>query len=281
MGTWGTKLFENDTSCDVRDTCMIFLEKYVDEVVACEKTIEEYIELIGKEEEALLWYSLAYCQWENGKLMDSINEKALNWIEKNGALSLFENHQDEWIKTLKNLKQTLISTPPSRKTIKEKKEFQKNPWNVGDIYAYKFHSKLAKENGMNNKFIIFQKIGNVEYYKDNTFSLVQIYDKIFDELPKISEIRETRILPLISPPGVDGTPTNLKDFVPSFEYFMKATMIYNKPSDYPKNYFYFIGNKSIERKNYLGNDATDFYWQQNGMEEWLIDYYTKWKNVKY
>lgn len=66
MGTWGTALYANDTSCDVRDTYMKLLQEQLSNEEAYEKILDEYREYIGDEEEPLFWYALAETQWQTG-----------------------------------------------------------------------------------------------------------------------------------------------------------------------------------------------------------------------
>ena len=89
MGAWGTTLYENDTTSDIRDTYMGYLKDQLSNEEALEKTLVEYQELLGDEdEEFLLWYALAETQWKVGRLTQEIKEKALEWIAKDGGVAL-------------------------------------------------------------------------------------------------------------------------------------------------------------------------------------------------
>ena len=90
---------------------------------------------------------------------------------------------------------------PPEKVIKRPEEFIRNPWNIGDVYAYKFHSETSKEFGLWGKYIPFQKIGNEEWCEGWILSRVQVYDKVFDEVPLLSDLEQARILPLDRPDG--------------------------------------------------------------------------------
>ena len=89
------------------------------------------------------------------------------------------------------------------------------------------------------------------------------------------------ILPLVHSPATDGYPCDVNEYIPSFEWFMKATMIYEKRHDYPKKYLTFVGNKKILEKQYDSIDFSDKYWSKDDIEDWLIDYYLSWQNVEY
>ena len=157
--------------------------------------------------------------------------------------------------------------------------FISNPWEIGDFYAYCLHTKKAQEYGLKNKYILFQKIGDVEYYKNVNFSVVQIFTKVFDEVPSLNETKNLHVLPLLLPVEKEGVLVDKKDYIPSFEWYTKASMMYEKKSQYPQKHFIFIGNKSIPTIEYCGNDCTDFFLHKSKMEMWIIDYLMAWDNI--
>lgn len=284
MGTWNAGLFSNDTTCDVKDTYMMLLKKQFNNAEAYEKTLEEYEELIGTDEEPLFWYALADTQWNVGRLLPKVKKLALDYIEQKGGSSLWEENPKKvlkWENTLNILKEKLESPMPPEKIIKKEIEFVKNPWNVGDVYAYQFHTKDAEKHGLLGKYILFQKVGNADYYGIDIYSVVQVFDKVFDAVPTLDVIDKIRILPLANSLDEDGKIADFKNYVPSFDWYMKCTMIYEKKGHYPKKYFSFVGNQCIEDKEYFGNSQSDAYWGKDGMEEWLIEFYINWQNIQY
>lgn len=284
MGTWNSGLYSNDTTRDVKDTYISFLEKQYNNEDAFLKTYEEYKEIIGTEDEPLFWYALADTQWSVGRLMPKVRDMALGFIGEKAGCSQWEDSPKyilKWKNALQKLAEKLVSPMPPEKSFVRQVEFTRNPWGVGDVYAYQFHTELAAEHDLKGKFILFQKVGNVEYYKDTVYSVVQIFDKIFASLPDLGEIENIRILPQVSPPGVNGCPDKIGSYIPSFQWFLKATMLYEKQAHYPKKHFTFIGNKQIAEVMCSGNDCTDFLLTKDGMEDWLIDFYLLWKNVEY
>lgn len=284
MGTWNVGLFDCDTTCDVKETYMQFLEQQLNNEEAYQKTCAEYKELMGTEEEALFWYALADTQWNIGRLMPNVKENSIKYIIKGGGSYLWAENEKElhkWEETLQKLRKKLETSMPPEKKIKKNIDFIRNPWEVGDVYAYQFHTQMAKKYGVYNQYILFQKIGNVEYYDKVVFSAVQVFDYIFEYLPILDDIQGLRILPLADPPGVNGAPNNIEDYIPSFEWYMKATMIYDKKVHYPKKHFTRIGKCNIQQKEIAANELTDLYWDKDGMEEWLLNYYFNWQKTEY
>lgn len=281
MGTWGTKLFSNDTTCDVRDTYIELLKNQYSDKDAEQKTYEEYEELIGTDEEPLFWLALAHTQWKNGRLSLEVREKAFAWIEVNGGADLFEEDKkiyERWIKYLVELKEMLLSQMPPRKVYRKPVEFERNPWNLGDVYAYQFHTDIAEQRGLLNKFIVFHKIGDIEYFKGEVYTIVQVYDKIFNEVPKLKDIADVRILPLVEPPSSNET---IDDYIPSFEYYLRSMMNFWNKRSYPVKHLIFIGNMYVPKIEYKYNMISELAWDRDKMDEWLSDYYLGWQGIEY
>lgn len=279
MGTWGTNLYANDCACDVRDTYVKFLQEQLSNEDAYQKTIEIHHEYIGDENEPLLWYALADTQWRLGRLMPEVKEKAFDWIEKNGGIILWQESKNGgagWRKTLEKVKKQLESPMPPEKKIKKPVEFIRNPWNIGDVYAYQFHSEDSKKRGLFGKYIPFQKIADEEWCDGWILSRVQMYDKVFDELPTLFDLDGVRILPFDNPDRFP--PRGQNDYWP---LAMSAVMILYKKRDYPEKYLTFIGNQpDTARMSRYCKSKTDYWWD-NLEEEWLCLYYHAWSEYTY
>lgn len=279
MGTWSTKLYGNDTTSDVRDTYIEFLRKTSNDEDAYKMTCDEFRELIGTDEEALFWFALADTQWKYGRLMTCVKNNALNFINKfpnTISEQLSEKQIASWKSDLENLSAELLSQMPPYRKIQPQKVFVRNPWNVGDIYAYRFHSQKSQNFDLYGKYIVFQKIGNALSYDNLTFSVIQIFNKVYSSCPSFEDIDGVDILPLVYPPNIEGTPGSIDDYIPSFDWFTKAIMILDKSSSYPKNHLSFLGNLGLPDKIYCGNECQDIFWSETGMEDWIIDYYNAW-----
>ena len=92
MGSWGTALYSNDTSSDVRDMCnevyplvgieegtRLILKEYAD-IVNCDIVDNDYADF---------WFALADWQWKHGILTDEIKSKAISLLEAHTGI-------DEW-----------------------------------------------------------------------------------------------------------------------------------------------------------------------------------------
>lgn len=277
MGKWGSRLFDNDLSNDIWDTYYTALKKGYDDEYAYLKTLEIKDELIVSSEEPLFWYSLAYTQWSLGRLTEEVKNKALKFIkEEIYELDISAQYDIQSFRKRDLLSlQTIIESAQCKKTtIRADKKFVTNPWEIGDIYAYRLHSHIAKEAGLCGSHILFQKIGNVDYYDNKVFSVVRILNKVYVDIPIAQSILETHYLPLVLAPSISGI--KIEDYVPSLSFYTKAAMIYNNAKDYPNKYFTFVCNKEMTKFQYKGNEITSFLLSKNDMEEWIVPFYVSW-----
>lgn len=278
MGAWGASLYANDSTCDVRDSYKKLLQEQLSDEEAYQKIIEQYREYIGDEDEPLMWYALADTQWRLGRLMPEVKGKAIAWIEKNGGVTLWEDSKNGgagWKKTLEKLKTQLNSPMPPRKIIKKPVEFIRNPWNVGDIYAYQFHSDLSKDIGLFGKYIPFQKIADDEGYDGWFFSRVQMYDMVSDVLLTLGDLEGVRILPFDNP---DRFPPRGKN--DDWPLSMNALMIRDSKREFPEKHFSFIGNQPDSANMPHAHINVSCFWYD--MEkQWLCPYYQLWREYEY
>ena len=86
-------------------------------------------------------------------------------------------------------------------------------------------------------------------------------------------------MPLVIAPKEDDL--NIHELVPSFDYYLKAAMLYEKKCHYPKKHLTFIGNAEVDEIHCASNLLCDYDWDQNWMEDWLVDFYLSWQNVEY
>ena len=253
MGYWGAGLYANDTGADVRDAYMTALQDGLDDETSWEKVQEKFREYIGTDEEPLFWYAAADTQWRLGRLRPEVKAKAMEWLERQGGLELWVESTSKgkgWIKTMQQLRQRLESPMPKWKKVTKPKEINQDPWKLHDVYAYQFHTEESKENGTFGKYILLQKIGAGYNAKAYDYGMsVQIFDRLFDELPTIDEVYRNRILPFDFP-----NRNNISADVPSKwpkwpqlgkkkdPIWMNTTILSHSTRGYPKKWLTYLGN---------------------------------------
>lgn len=155
-----------------------------------------------------------------------------------------------------------------------KNDVFRNPWNIGDLYAYRFHKSIAKKHKLLNHYIVLQKIADIDYCDDLKFSAIRVYNHIFEKIPTLQDINQLPILPLCTDIGPDGRKMDPKFFIPSFDWYKQATMMYLKDKEFPREHLFFIDNIAIPPKEWLGNQLSDMFWRD--FEELIIEYWLSW-----
>ena len=191
MGIWGIEIYENDISLDVK---VAFEElfnsgKSVQEIT--EKLLYDYKSIINDPIEApLFWFALADTQHTLGVLLINVKEKALSCIERTRNQLNFQiidlEERSQRKRVLDDLYVKLISPPPALIKQSSKKVY-KCQWKIGDVYAYKLESDLAKEKELYGKYFLIQKIDEEIWYPGHVVPVVYVKITVDERLPSSVE----------------------------------------------------------------------------------------------
>ena len=261
MGAWSVSLYGNDVTVDVRDTYIEALKTKDSDEEALKATLEVYQEYMDTDEECLVWYALADLQWKNGRLCDAVKDKAFYFLKQEGGKEFFEkSSQKKWLNTLQKLETQLLQPMKEYKKYKKETNEPLQLWELGDVYAYRFSTKHAKEKGLYGKYILMQKVDEI--------------DKLFDEIPSSSVIKEIRLLP------VDSPYYEKEEYRRIFPLCMSAVMQYIKAREYPKNRLTYLGKEEIRDKTRVYRTRSDYSWYRLE-ESWLCSFYLQWQGKEY
>ena len=286
MGAWSSALFGNDTTSDVRDSYTEYLQDGMEDGAAYETLLEEYGELLGTDEEPLFWFALADTQWKYGRLTPDVKSKALDWIEKNGGLELWEESKSKgagWKETLFKLKEKLEKPMPARKAVKKPEPINMDLWETNDVYAYQLCGKEAVGTEFYGKYILMQKIGSGKMrYCSDIAMRIQIFDKVFDYLPTLADMAGLRILPLDFPDRVNISRDVPNLYVPGEinkkdPIWMSALYNLYSKREYPKKHLFFLGN-TLGPKNFR-QCQRELNWRD--MTRSFILFFNSWHNKDY
>ena len=174
MGVWGTGLYDDDLSSDIRGSFIEQLENGKSSVKITRELIEEYkTALDDPSEEAVFWFALADTQWDKGVLAVAIKDQALRSIHAGAELEKWKESPDDLKKrekVLKDLEKKLNSPQP----VGEKKKSKRvKPKKIGDIFSIK--------TSRGYKFV--QYIGDSR----NGMPVIRILDGIYDKENAVDE----------------------------------------------------------------------------------------------
>ena len=197
MGAWGTGLYSNDVATDIRGDYIDALCFGKTNEAATQELLEKNKDIFGTEDEALFWYALADTQWNYGRLLPEVKQRALFFID-NDTEDRWETKKDQaaWQKTLEKLKEKLLSEQPQPKAIKLYQSFRCE-WALGDVYAYRFESEYSKETGFYHNYVVFRKISECHDWPDTVIPVVQVYKWIGTDIPSLSELSSCGLLEMV------------------------------------------------------------------------------------
>ncbi len=255
MGFWSSSLYGNDTTCDVRDSYKKYLEAQMADHEVYQAIMKDFGELLGTDEEPLFWYALADSQWRFGRLTADVRAKAIEWLNQQGGLDMWEDSPSKgagWQKTMNALREQLMKPMPKRKAVGPPKKYSGDLWELNDVYAYHLIGKDSENTPFYGKYILMQKIASVdtpnEAHQTSTMRL-QFFDKVFDQLPTLDDLKNVRILPIDFPYRVNIS----RDYVRVFAnnrsiihkkdpIWMNAVVVMVHSRAYPKKRLFYIGN---------------------------------------
>ena len=257
MGTWGTSLYANDSACDIRGDYVDKLKRGKSNEIATQEIIEQSQGYINDDEDGpLFWFALADTQWNYGRLLSFVKEKALYFIPKEEELGRWKETgkkaHDAWIQTMKKLETKLNSPQPPEKKV-SKYRFYKCKWELGDVFSYRLSGSYSEEKGLHGKYILFRKVSEDTWWPGHIIPVVQIYDWVGDEVPTLD------IIPTLSPLPMQLRPISYK-----------AKLISDSEKSIPKDNLRFIGN-------YYGDDLVPF----RGHKYWTGYIPLAWESSKY
>ncbi len=266
MGAWGVNLNQNDVYSDVKDYYIAFLRMGKTNEEATKLMFDEFQSYINDEDDApIFWFALAEVQWNMGRLIPEVKQKALYYIDEGSDVEnwylISKKDGNARKKVLCDLKDILNSPQPAIKKISVKK-YKKCDWKDGDIYRYEFESETAIKYGMAHKFLFMQKCGN--YLDEDPFaSKIKSNDIVLGDVCPIVRLwvsDTSSYIPMNANRNecVAGFGINREDGMNSFRWYIlnlpkkcdKLDFICNKEIIVPDNDFSIYKNDDIRHINW-------------------------------
>lgn len=271
MGTWGAKLYENDTALDIKDRFEDLRNGKTVGQITNELLSEYACEFDDIHCAPVFWFALADTQWNLGRLLPEVKEQALAWLDKGGDLEVWkeENPRLASIRetVLKDLQQKLNSPQPPEKKISQHRLYKCN-WKTGDVFAYQFKSKHAEDNGFYQKYIYFVKVDETVWYPGHIVPVVYFYKKVDDALSDVASLSNIDFIPQFYKPIAYEKNPNMKK-----QYLL--TLLNTSSRVIPKNQLTFLGNiGDIKRVDNEDLNSYNVSWKH--FETYMIDNFKAW-----
>lgn len=189
MASWGPKLYQDDIAEDVRDHYKDQLKRgKTNEEVTKELIADSQDIILDEDEASVFWFALADSQWNLGRLLPFVKEKALEHLKRDSNLKRWQKealNQKEYKvreRVLMELEQKLISPMPPEKKISQYKLY-KCEWNIGDIFAYRLESDYAKEKGMSNRYLLIRKVDEDIWWPGHIVPIIYVQITRAEKIP--------------------------------------------------------------------------------------------------
>lgn len=285
MGAWGTSLYANDLASDIRGDYLDKLKRGKTNEEATKELIDANTNIGDVEEESLFWFALADTQWNYGRLLPEVKEKALFYLSQDKEWERWkESGQTKlsaWKKTLEALKEKFESSQPPVKKV-SKYRFYRCKWNPGDVFAYRFTSNYSKEKGFEGKYVIFRKVSEDTWWPGHIIPVVQVYKWLGEDIPSINKLSDFDLLPACCNPSVFQKNPNKP-----LEY--KIKLICESEKAIPRENLIFLGNLSGDdiipfRGHDYWTGFPEVGWESSKynikFEHYIIDAYLAWRDIK-
>jgi len=285
MGAWGTSLYSNDSASDIRGDYVDKLRRGKSNEEITQELIEGSHDIMGDiEEEPLFWFALADTQWNYGRLLPEVKEKALYFLSQDKELERWKDsgqmQLNAWRKTLNALKNKLESPQPAEKKV-SKYRLYRCKWKLGDVFAYQFTSSYSVENGLDGKYTVFRKVSEDTWWPGHIVPVVQVYKWIGDTIPSMEMLSNFDLLPASHNPSMLSRFPNKK-----LDYEIK--LLSESEKMIPTENLTFIGNlPGDDLIPFRGHDFWTGYcdvgWETSKyntkFEHYVIDMYLAWCDI--
>lgn len=266
MGAWGPKLYQDDVAVDVSSSYKEKLKRGKTNEEATQEIIEEYSDFINDDDDGpIFWFALADTQWSLGRLLPEVKDEALRILESGGDIQ-------RWIddgelkgaeirkKSLEELKNKLNEPQPPEKKI-SKYRIYKCEWKLGDVFAYRLESDLAKEKNLYGRYALLQKVNEGIWYPEHIVPIVRIRISDGTELPSLENVNKLEYVKIgRSAEGI-------------YKYFLK--IVTTSKRIIPKKLIY-LGNTEIipPPNEYIpASEYSYFNSKWSNVECWVVDSY--------
>lgn len=271
MGVWGAGLYQNDISLDVKDRFDDLRKGKTVQQITKELISEYSSELEDIECAPAFWFAMADTQWKLGRLLPEVKSQALVWLDQGGDLSVWQKENPKLAITrarvLKELQQRLNSPQPAEKKISQYRLY-KCKWKIGDVFAYQFRGEYAKENGFDQKYVYFVKVGEDTWHPGHVVPVVYFYKRVDEVLGDIASLSGVEYIHQFYKPIVYKNNPDAKQLYSLMLLNTSARVI-------PKSQLTYLGNIGVVKR--VENERTNpHYVDWKRFEPYMVNNFKVW-----
>lgn len=162
MGTWGTKLYDNDCALDIKDAFRELTDSGMSPENAIVQIEDEFQDMLEDPMDGWIAKAvMADLMWKNGCLDEGRKAVVLEWLEKGGDLNEWENaplrSANARKRNLERFREQLLSPMPNKKTSKKAPGIRRKQWHwePEQVYALPLTSAKAIAMGLEKEYALF------------------------------------------------------------------------------------------------------------------------------
>ena len=249
--------------------------------------LDSYASVMGTDEEPLFWFALADTQWDYGRLLPFVQDKAFYFLSDIPALEVTElwreqgqSYEAAWTKTLLKLREKLQTPQPPEKKVLGYRLFRCK-WAVGDVFAYRFSSDLSREAGFYGQYVLFQKVGEDTYWPGHIVPSVHVFQWSGNEIPDLGQMETMNILP-------QGYFPSVLAFNPDTRFDYRVNLLATSEKMIPQGNLTFLGNIPVVGATLPNKPQATFFpavaWSgryNNTFEKYIIQRLVAWKDFDF
>jgi Domain of unknown function (DUF4259) len=160
MGAWGTAIFSDDTALDVREEWRNAILDGLTAEDATARLLESFDDHLGEDEDAekLFWMALAAAQFETGRLLQHVRDRALAIIAGGGDVNRWREDGDDVLagqrqRELERLAAKLHGPQPKPKRLRRRPSLSV-PFEIGDVV------RVCAQDGQDDALVVV--VGHVD-----------------------------------------------------------------------------------------------------------------------
>lgn len=274
MGYWGTGLYQNDVSDDVKETYICALKDGNDNLKATDMVMEQCADYMKDDDDCVcFWIALADTQWKMGRLLPDVKDHALLCLER--CLNNTEEKFPISKRTLIRLKEKLMQPQSPEKRIPKERRYI-CPWKIGDVFAFQIDTVTFREHPLFHHWIVMQKVRAVPWYPHHIIPVVTAQYTLDENCPSLHEVSTYPFIPIAKryeKEDEHGRP------IGDFRFDYELGLIMTSKRNMPDTFFYLgklpvqIQEDSYQKEKCQGTGCFHSKWLN--VEGFLLSKYTK------
>lgn len=181
MSIWGSGIYQNDVSDDVRSYFRDQLHRGKDATQITTELLDSFREEItDSDDRPNFWLALADVQWDMGRLLPEVKSNAMACLSDGSALlpwaGLSSRELTKRKRVLEKLTEKLNTPQPTEKKVSQYRLYQ-CPWKIGDVFALPLESEQANTLGLEGGWLLLEKVGERVWHPGH--HVPEMYAKLF------------------------------------------------------------------------------------------------------